>query len=475
MKMFLEKNKHIISLSAITITFFLFWLFSFLSTKNIIDSRISEPLEGVAYILCGTAIGTLLIFVEDMFYTISIAAFFSFLTAQIYGLKTIPIPLIVSLAIIVVGIIVSSIKNRFIIKKGPFFSGVVALAAACVLGGLFNFTDSYWIQLFGVLAMAFGVAFVYIFLTSHRKVEFKELAYIFTFLAIYISLQCFVCILTQPDPRMGLLKKCIDLGWGVANNVGMILLMILPFSFYLSHIENGTKKIIFTFVSYLIILTIYFTYSRGAIVSLVLELVGLLIYRYFISKNKQKYLVLNGSIIAAIIICFTMFAIIKPGDLQIMIENFSGGIKIDSLNGRSPIYEQFFNQSFDRFVFGHGMFAPLDFRIDVAEGQYQWGHGTFIHTFYTMGFVGLIALVFHLYQKYYYLFKEHSVATILVAIGFLGSGFYGLFDVSYYYISYMILLMLILAYVPIDNAFKEGEDPIKSKLKKLFLKLRKHD
>ena len=475
MKMFFEKNKHIISLSAITVTLFLFWLLSFLSTKNIIDSRISEPLEGVAYILCGVAIGALLIFVEDMFYTISIAAFFSFLTAQIYGLKTIPIPLIVSLVIIVVGIIASSIKNRFMIKQGPFFSGVVALAIACILGGLFNFTESYWIQLFGVAAIAFGIAFVYIFLTSHKKVEFKELAYIFTFLAIYISLQCFVCILAQPDPHLGFLKKCINLGWGVANNVGMILLLILPFSFYLSYIETGSKKIVFSLVSYLIILTIYFTYSRGAIVSLVLELIGLLIYRYFISDNKQKYLIFNGSIIAAIVICFTMFAILRPSDIQIMIENFSNGIHLDNFNGRYPIYEQLFNQSFDRFVFGHGMFAPLDLKYVVANEEYLWGHSTFLHTFYTMGFVGLLALIFHLYQKYYYLFKEPSAATILVAIGFLGSGFYGLFDVSYYFISYMILLMLILAYVPIDNAFKEGEDPIKNKLKKLMLKFKKHE
>ena len=56
--------------------------------------------------------------------------------------------------------------------------------------------------------------------------------------------------------------------------------------------------------------------------------------------------------------------------------------------------------------------------------------------------IGLIGLLWHLFEKYYTLIKKINIEklTLIFAYGF--SGLYGLFDVSYFYMNYMIVLVI---------------------------------
>ena len=62
-----------------------------------------------------------------------------------------------------------------------------------------------------------------------------------------------------------------------------------------------------------------------------------------------------------------------------------------------------------------------------------------------MGLFGCFAMLVHLFQKYFVLLKKPNVWKITVVASFAISGFYGLFDVSYYFVNYMIPLVLGMA------------------------------
>ena len=116
--------------------------------------------------------------------------------------------------------------------------------------------------------------------------------------------------------------------------------------------------------------------------------------------------------------------------------------EFESLNGRKRIYEEMLENVKEYIYFGRGLFDSPD-----KEGthEYLWGHNLYIHAIYTTGLFGLGALLVHLFQKYYVLLKKPNKKTIYVALAFFACGLYGLVDVTYYYLNYMIVMIAILA------------------------------
>ena len=87
--------------------------------------------------------------------------------------------------------------------------------------------------------------------------------------------------------------------------------------------------------------------------------------------------------------------------------------------------------------------------------DYTWGHNTFLQTAYTLGIFGLIGMVYHHLEKYIFCLKKINLEKIIVLIGFVATDIYGFMDVSYFFINFMIVLIIIL--VALNSAFnKEG-------------------
>ena len=47
-----------------------------------------------------------------------------------------------------------------------------------------------------------------------------------------------------------LLSKGIKVGWGVTNNIGLILLFTFPFTLYLAIVNKGIKTILYTMITF---------------------------------------------------------------------------------------------------------------------------------------------------------------------------------------------------------------------------------
>ena len=126
---------------------------------------------------------------------------------------------------------------------------------------------------------------------------------------------------------------------------------------------------------------------------------------------------------------------------KILIE----GIKWDTLNGRNKIYSDLIVKSFDYPILGHGVYFPFTYDIDLqTDNGYQWGHCTFLHALFTTGLFGTLLLTYHMIEKYFGLIRKIDIKKFTLLFSFALSGLYGLFDVSYFYINYMIVFIVIL-------------------------------
>ena len=64
-------------------------------------------------------------------------------------------------------------------------------------------------------------------------------------------------------------------------------------------------------------------------------------------------------------------------------------------------------------------------------------------------------MVYHHLEKYIFCLKKINLEKIIVLIGFVATDIYGFMDVSYFFINFMIVLIIIL--VALNSAFnKEG-------------------
>ena len=67
------------------------------------------------------------------------------------------------------------------------------------------------------------------------------------------------------------------------------------------------------------------------------------------------------------------------------------------------------------------------------------------------GIVGLLALIFHLFEKYKQLYKKDLAFALAMAIGYFLVDIYGLIDNTYGMYYYMVPLVIVMASLDVDK------------------------
>ena len=235
----------------------------------------------------------------------------------------------------------------------------------------------------------------------------------------------------------------------------MILLCTFPFTYYLALKTNKIKSILLYIFSFLQLLVLVISYSRGAILSAFIFYLILMMIFLFTKEYRKKTIKF---------ICFSLlsvgviFLIVSLIDFEIIknIYNNLTKVNLESLNGRIPIYQKMMSQLMKNPIFGYGLL--YNFQSDTI---YLWGHNTFLHTAYSLGFIGLSTIIYHFVEKYLFTIKKIDIKKTVILISFLASDFYGLIDVSYFLPNFMIVLIVSL--IIIDIMYKE-EDVKKKKI-----------
>ncbi len=411
-------------------------------------------------------IGTLsIIFLKDLKYVIPCFLYFIFGNRNGTALNQIDIPLVImggAFLVIMVGFI---IKQKINLKKskswlGFFLMGIFTLIPICWA----KLIDSDSSMLYFMYFADIGYFLLYlIFSNGIKKPDLNFLALIMTFLGILLAAECIMVSYSLKDVFGNVFVTWYYLGWGLCNEAGIMMLVCLPFVFYLFSLSDKIYKYILYLITILfIVVGILLTGSRGATLFGALEIAALFIATMFISKNRKKTLIFTACLFAIAII----FAIIKFDYVKEKIQEAVDGIFASSFsdNGRFSLYKdacRVWNENFKTRLFGSGFVSeikPGNTALGMQENVVIVYHSTFFQTLAMSGIFGIITLFIHLYQKYKRLFKLSSTFLILIIIGYFVVDLYGLIDNTYHMYYYMITLTIIMGMIDAHLYTEEEKD-----------------
>lgn len=410
-------------------------------------------LESMILFSVGLAMFLLLYFFENTYYALLLLLFTPFIFAHAFDAFSIPLGLYLGGILAFAGIIVHIIRFKPKIKLHKLFWTFALISVALVLGGNNYLSQGVFLQqvVFSVLVCAV-LLFAFAFFTSTvKEMPFERIIFLLCIFGVFIQVQAYLAMFISCDFNFELMSaRNISVGWGITNNIDLMLLFTLPAPLYYIYYFNYTKKalVIFPFICCLFYTSIALFMSRGSLmvatifmittyIALIVKLIKMKKYNnifYFISSN----------------IFFTNFILI----FTLLIHNYVflpdyfvfylSQISFSTLNNRVYIYRDIFMNLGGNVLFGKGLFAGFFEHVDVGAGAFQWAHSTLIQSLYSCGLIGLICILAHLFYKYYYLLKKPNVDKIFLIAIFLLPGLYGLFDISYYFINFMIVLIVLL-------------------------------
>ena len=437
-KKYLNSRFYLLTVLVISMAF---WLIAYLSHNQIIDVNIQPVVEEVSVLSFGIICFILLVFNYNTFYFIPWVIFIPFVFARPFTALEIPKTLYIGGGILVLGIILNLIIYRPKLKIGHFFIGLLALGIAFFLGGINNHIENYNFQLIIGFICSSAFVFLYVVISSSAKTTFKMISRLFTYLGLFLAFELLVYYLVQPNLKEALLSKASDVGWGISNNIALMLLMTIPFTAYLVLSSSGIKSILYAMLLTIECLCIVFTYSRGAMFSMFVCAAAMIPLSIWKAQDRLTTSITIGVLLLGVAITIILFAALQRDNFNTFID-LAFRLDLDNLNGRRPIYEDCINSLKEYPIFGKGVLSTFE-----DDGTYAWGHSKILQTVRTMGIVGIIAMSIHLVQKYFVLFYRPTLWKMVVASSFAFSGLYGLFDVSYYFINYMIPLILGMAII----------------------------
>ena len=430
------------------ILIFLAWLFAFL--KNNDKTHYNFDSESLGITVIGLVAFLVLVFVEDSFYFAVILTFAPFAFARSFDAVDAPLTLYLLSVILILGIAIHFIIYPPQIKKGSYFYSLLVFCIGMCLGGLIK-SDYFWLSFGYSAGLGLIIVFVYMFIVTYLdKHDFSEIAHIMVALSIMLIIQTFAYQLIMHRGELFSVKDA-EYGWGGTNNLALMLLLCLPFLIYFTINSKTFMAPIATALVAFASSTIILNYSRGAMFVMAFMLPICLIYALIKSKTKVYFLLYYMIMFFILLIAFLIICS-KHESIFVYIKKNVFNFNIGSLNGRRYFYRAILEASKSHLLFGRGLLSPLNME-DIANTGYPmadtyfWGHNSFIHALYISGIFGVVCLGYHLYTKYLYLIQKPNAKKMTVLLGLLASGLYGLMDISYYYIIYMVVMIVLMGLV----------------------------
>lgn len=336
-------------------------------------------------------------------------------------------------------------------KKFTLLSGILILGIAYMISGIGS--DGY-LQLaqknifFGFLQFAALIVpyFVFSFAVDWKNAPADYLSHIGVGVGFLLLAELVKAYLTQEDVILsGIIQRhLLYTGWGMYNNIGGMLAMMLPFPFFFSckYKFSWPGMIIGT----LFMIGIVFTSSRGSI------LVGAIIYLICIILvlilSKDKIGTVSGLVV--IIGCLAALIFIYHTDLVKLLDFLVNHFLKQT--GREEIYPHGIRQFLKNPIFGVTFYPtdyiPWDFSDVESFSSFfppRW-HNTIIQLLASCGIVGLAAYSFHRIQTICLLFRKPSIEKIFIGLSILALLLTSLLDCHFFNIGPVLFYSMALAF-----------------------------
>lgn len=243
-------------------------------------------------------------------------------------------------------------------------------------------------------------------------------------------------------------KSLIDLGWGVSNNIGAILTMLMPVYFYCAGHTKYTMPFfwggIITYV--FVLLSLSRTSILFATPILILCIIFLCVYKHKHRRQVRLYtLILTTGVIFA---CIFLREIINTAFDEII------RVGLDD-SGRFEYYkdglEKFFNNPLFGAGFGNSHGTNDKFIISAPE----YFHNTIVQILASCGIIGFGAYVYHRYQTVKLFMKARTPYAFFTGMSILALLLTSLLDIHLFNIFPTIIYSTMLCIFERYTLFRE--------------------
>lgn len=346
--------------------------------------------------------------------------------------------------------------KAFLTRKRSLLSGMLLLGAGYLLSGIgsYGYSDVFARNLLFAFLQFVSVTLLYFVFTATvdwSDVPKDYLAWMglgigFTvlpqLLMAYLSGQAFMEGTGTMD------RELIYTGWGMHNNIGGLMVMMIPFAYYLAYTKKHSW--VYNLLGTLLLGGVMLSCSRTAMA------VGAGIYlvcAVILLKNKRtrkENLWVYGLGLVAVLGFVAVF-------FKKLMEIFSLFFEeIGLISKRDVLLENGIKKFLEDPVFGgsfffkgtHGEFVPWDFSDQASFSSFfppRW-HNTLVQIAASCGIVGLAGYGFHRFQTLRLLWKNRSTENLFIALYLAVLLLCSLMDCHFFNLGPVLFYSMALAY-----------------------------
>ncbi len=315
------------------------------------------------------------------------------------------------------------------IKWNSVASGLACMAVATVFGGgIANIGSTFWLA--GVGATV-GTLVGYLLL--HGIAEKQSVAKTGVAVAVLLIAESLIILTKNGDFWDNILYKSLNVGWGVGNNVALVLLMCAPLVLYC--VIKLRFSWFYAAIFCALFAVVMFSFSRGCILIL-MGTTPIMLY-YTIKMSLHKWQILLTLCAIAVIVAVSVW--LNWMQLSDLLEDVAD--KGLSDNGRFSLWrsaiDDFLNGS---ILFGRGLLFGSD--VAAVPPFFNWYHSSVLQMIANFGVLGGVAFAFCLATRYRRLCKKDIFSMCVLAAVFMAEC-YGFIDVTYFTPYYLLPLVVI--------------------------------
>lgn len=314
-------------------------------------------------------------------------------------------------------------RKQLITKKNCLLSGLLLLCAGYLLSGIGSaaYPASLGKNLLFAFMQSCAIALPYWLFSgcvNWKKVRVDYFAWLGFCMGILLITQLGWIYLTQKVVTDGIIHRhLIYTGWGMHNNIGVLLAMAIPFAFYLA--TRYHKGWIGTVVGSALLICVLLTCSRSSIL-MAFGIYAICIYLMLnYAKNRRANTIALVSICSGIALILILF---HDQLLLLFSDILSRGL--DPSN-RDDIYIEGWKLFVQAPVFGNSFYSPGYVPWDWSQVANfsaifpgRW-HNTIVQLLTSCGIVGLGAYLYHRIQTALFFWKNRTKETTFIGCSVL--------------------------------------------------------
>lgn len=365
-------------------------------------------------IVLGAILCFILVICDDLIGTLMPFLLVSCLSIKCYNSFDIYIRLLPLAPVIAAVLIFHFVVYRKKLDMGKTWPGAAAVAIAVTLGGLGKITAREYFSgtaLFYTFGLGIGMFLLYMLMNTHYHASDKYVLRLrFSFIMMLTGL--FVVFMIGHHYLIywtNFMAKLSPLNFQWRNNASTLLMLSMPFAFYLS-----IHKYPFFFVGGLQYLAILFTGSRGGALGGTVECaLCLIVLVYCDKKNRKKTLITIATLVT---VAFSVFIMPLMRFFEPVLTRLAGGDDI-----REGLIRRALEDFNSNVLFGRGL--GYNGNTDVhnpAKFAICWYHSSPFQVIGSFGLVGVAAFAFQLYNRMKVIWEKITVFNLTLFVSYAG-------------------------------------------------------